>query len=205
MYVCSVGRSTGLKGSQGRWTGAAGDPVIRRYTGLAQRSTVVKGIGGKGGGGKGGSGGGRGGRGGKRGSGSELVQAACNSTSVCDDYVDVLTLALTPDAYSSNNTADTGGAALIAPAGDQGACLTAVGFVGAAAAEAAIAAKLRRDWSVVGGISEQDVSFCRHVCAWWLRVRSGSMSSMTADCSLPTHLQAVGRAQRRSVQSGRHL
>jgi hypothetical protein len=49
---------------------------------------------------------------------SQIAQEACNTTDILDpDCIDVLLLALTPAAYSSNNTADTPGRlALISPA-----------------------------------------------------------------------------------------
>lgn len=49
---------------------------------------------------------------------TQIAQAACGVKDITDlDCVDVLLLALTPSAYSSNNTADTPGRnAFISPA-----------------------------------------------------------------------------------------
>lgn len=50
---------------------------------------------------------------------TQIARAACGKDNVTEDPAcsDVLLLALTPDAYNSNNTADTpGGLALISPA-----------------------------------------------------------------------------------------
>lgn len=81
---------------------------------------------------------------------------------MCDGYLDVLLMLLSPAGHSSNSTQDTGGFAFISPAQDQRTCSSCVAFAGTAAAEAAIAASLRQDWSVVG-LSEQDLAFCRWV------------------------------------------
>jgi hypothetical protein len=49
---------------------------------------------------------------------TQIARAACGKADVADPQcIDTLLLALTPDAYSSNNTADTpGGRAFISPA-----------------------------------------------------------------------------------------
>lgn len=92
---------------------------------------------------------------------TDLALAACDSSSIGPECVDVLLLALTPAEYSSNDTADTPeGNALISPAQDQGGCYACAGFAGTAAAEAAVNAYLQQDWQQLS-LSEQDFSFCR--------------------------------------------
>jgi hypothetical protein len=91
-----------------------------------------------------------------------LAQNACETDSIEDpECYDALLLALTPSAYSSNNTEDTpGGRAFISPARDQGKCSACMGFAGTAAAEAAVNVYLQQDWKNLS-LSEQDFSFCR--------------------------------------------
>jgi hypothetical protein len=78
----------------------------------------------------------------------ELSLAACGSDNVEDPKcLDIVLQALTPAAYSSNNSADTpGGRAFISPAQDQGGCSACVGFSVTAAAEAAINLHLQQEW-----------------------------------------------------------
>lgn len=93
---------------------------------------------------------------------TQIAQAACGVKDTTDlDCVDVLLLALTPSAYSSNNTADTPGRnAFISPAQTQGTCLSCVGFAMTAAAEAAINVYKQQSWQKLN-LSEQDLSFCK--------------------------------------------
>lgn len=73
----------------------------------------------------------------------------------------MLLLALTPTAYSFNNTRDTyGGYALISPAQNQGDCAACVRFAVTAAAEAAVNVYKQQSWDKLG-LSEADISFCR--------------------------------------------
>ncbi|WIA24077.1 hypothetical protein OEZ85_013685 [Tetradesmus obliquus] len=96
----------------------------------------------------------------------QIAKAACGKLELFGkdnvpdaECVDVLLLALTPDAYTSNNTADTpGGKAFISPA--QGTCSVCVGFAVTAAAEAAINVYKQQSWDKLG-LSEQDLSFCK--------------------------------------------
>ncbi|WIA24084.1 hypothetical protein OEZ85_013692 [Tetradesmus obliquus] len=98
----------------------------------------------------------------------QIAKAACGKLNIYGtdgvpdvECIDVLLLALTPDAYSSNNTADTpGGQAFISPAQDQGTCSVCVGFAVTAAAEAAINVYKQQSWDKLG-LSEQDLSFCQ--------------------------------------------
>lgn len=93
----------------------------------------------------------------------EIARAACNNTNVMDSQcIDVLLLLLTPEAYSSNKTADTPGRrAFISPAQNQGDdCLACVGFAVTAAAEAAVNLYKQQNWDKLG-LSEQDLSFCK--------------------------------------------
>lgn len=70
-----------------------------------------------------------------------------------------LLMAASPPAWSSTNLLDTGGLALVAPPGDQGACATSPAFAVASAAEIAVAAAMRVNVSEIS-ISVAALYFC---------------------------------------------
>lgn len=75
------------------------------------------------------------------------ARAALCAPAVGDTYeqLTALLLATSPPAYSSTNTADTGGVRVIAPAENQGECTTCTSLAVVAAAQAAVASVLQRD------------------------------------------------------------
>uniref|UniRef100_A0A383W070 Peptidase C1A papain C-terminal domain-containing protein n=1 Tax=Tetradesmus obliquus TaxID=3088 RepID=A0A383W070_TETOB len=93
---------------------------------------------------------------------TQIAQAACGVKDITDpECVDVLLLALTPSAYSSNNPADTPGRrGSVSPAQNQDRCFACVGFALTAAAEAAINVYKQQSWQKLN-LSEQDLSFCK--------------------------------------------
>eukprot|EP00775_Hariotina_reticulata_P012070 gene12070-12211_t len=85
----------------------------------------------------------------------------CAAASTNDEFEKAATLwlALSPPAYFSTNSTDTGGVSVIAPAQDQQSCNTCTALAVVAAAQAAVATTLQLDASKVL-MSAQDLFFC---------------------------------------------
>ncbi|WIA16006.1 hypothetical protein OEZ85_012739 [Tetradesmus obliquus] len=92
----------------------------------------------------------------------QIAQSVCCANDLADESCrDPLLLALTPAAYSSNNTAHTPrGRAFISPAQNQLQCQSCVGFTFTAAAEAAVNVYMQQNQDKLS-LSEQDLNVCK--------------------------------------------
>jgi hypothetical protein len=148
-----------LRPPTGKGTGAASDILLTNFTGLTARSKRLQDLGGR-----------VKGRGGTtsrrpgRTTRATLLNTTCGeeftASDPCPEYYDSLLLSMMPTSYSSTNPADTGGFNFISPARSQLKCASCVGFVAAAAAEAAIAVSTQQKWQDSIRLSVTNISFC---------------------------------------------